>query len=57
MSKLDNYELENVVGGSTTISGTVLNAFVNIIKFLYEAGEGVGSAIRRVSENNLCPLE
>lgn len=57
MSKLDGSELEKVVGGSTTVSGTILNAFVNIIKFLYEAGEGVGSSIRRFSEDDLCPLE
>lgn len=57
MSRLEGSELEKIVGGSTTVSGTILNAFVNIIKFLYEAGEGVGSSIRRFSEDNLCPLE
>jgi len=50
-------ELENIYGGTTTISSSVLNAFTNIIKVLMEAGHGVGSAVRRIGENNLCPLE
>lgn len=57
MSKLDNDKLENIVGGGSTITGTILNAFTNIIRILYDAGEGVGSAIRRLSENELCPLK
>lgn len=56
MSRIDNDKLETIIGG-TSISGTILNAFTNIIRILYEAGSGVGSAIRRLSENNLCPLE
>lgn len=48
-------DLKKIVGGS--ISGTVANAFVKIIELLYEAGRGVGSSIRRIGENNLCPLE
>ena len=57
VKKINDDMLDNIVGGSSTISGTILNAFTNIIKILYEAGEGVGSAIRRLSENNLCPLD
>ena len=57
MEKIDNDKLENIVGGSSTITGTILSAFTNIIRILYDAGEGVGSAIRRLSENELCPLK
>lgn len=57
MNKLDNEKLENIVGGGSTITGTILSAFTNIIRILYDAGEGVGSAIRRLSENELCPLK
>ena len=56
MNRIDDCKLETIVGGAS-ISGTILNAFTNIIRILYEAGSGVGSAIRRLSENNLCPLE
>ena len=50
-------ELVNIYGGTTTVTSSVINAFTNIIKVLMEAGHGVGSAIRRIGENNLCPLE
>lgn len=56
MKKVDVYELDCVVGGDS-ISGTVINAFTNVIKLLMDAGRSFGSAIRRVSEGNLCPLE
>ena len=57
MSKINECELDNIIGGGDTITGTILNAFTNIIKILYEAGEGLGSSLRRISEGNLCPLE
>lgn len=56
MRVLNDNELDSIYGGAT-ISGTVINAFTNIIKVLFDAGHSVGSAIRRISENNLCPLE
>lgn len=58
MTKINNQKLDNITGGATNyISGTIINAFVNVIKLLMEAGEGVGSSIRRVSEKNVCPLK
>lgn len=56
MRKVSYQELETVYGGDT-ISGTVINAFTNIIKVLMEAGRGVGSAIRRIAAGSLCPLD
>lgn len=56
MKTVDIYELDSIIGGDS-ISGTVINAFTNVIKLLLEAGRSVGSAIRRVAEGNLCPLE
>lgn len=55
MRSLDKEKLKSVNGGS--ISGTVASAFVKIIELLFEAGKGVGSSIRRIGENNLCPLK
>lgn len=51
-----NDELKEICGG-TTITGTVLNGFVDLIKILYDAGKSTGSAIRRLMEDNLCPLK
>ncbi len=54
MKKIDN--LDEVIGGAT-LSGTLINSFTSIIKVLMDAGRSVGSAIRRISENKVCPLE
>lgn len=56
MIKCENVELAKICGGTTITSG-IINAFTNIIKVLMDAGHGVGSAIRRIGEGNLCPLE
>ncbi len=58
MSRLDNDRLVSIKGGTTgTISSGIINAFTNVIKVLYEAGQSFGSAIRRIAEGNLCPLD
>lgn len=49
-------ELREIYGG-TSISGTVINAFVDLIEILYEAGRSAGSSIRRMFEGDLCPLK
>ena len=57
MNKLKNEELEKINGGSSTLTSTIINAVTNLFRLFYEVGEGVGSGIRRVKENELCPLE
>lgn len=49
-------DLDQVVGG-TTLSGALINSFTSFIKILLDVGRGLGSSIRRISENNVCPLE
>ena len=56
MSKLNEFELDEIKGG-TNVTGPVINAIVNVIKILEEAGYALGSGIRRIAENNLCPLK
>ena len=57
MKLVEDEELVKINGGADTITGTVINAVVNLIKMLQEAGYALGSGIRRLSENNICPLE
>lgn len=57
MRRITSEEQENIKGGSTTISSAVINAFVNVIKVLKDAGYSLGSGIRRISENKICPLD
>ena len=57
MKMINSNELDTIKGGNTSITGPIINAIVNVIKVLQEAGFELGSGIRRISENNLCPLE
>ena len=57
MEKLKTEELEKISGGNTTLSGPIINAVVNVINVLKDAGYSLGSGIRRIAENNLCPLK
>lgn len=57
MEKIKEEELTNINGGSTTISGPIINAVASIINLIKDAGYSLGSGIRRISENNLCPLK
>ncbi|MBQ9181030.1 MAG: hypothetical protein IJ134_00080 [Bacilli bacterium] len=55
--ELTEIELKNIVGGSTTITSAFVNSIARAIETISELGKSFGSAIRRVSSNNICPLE
>ena len=57
MTKLTKNKLQNIEGGSNNISGTVINAFTNVIRLLLESGQDFGSSLRRITDNKICPLE
>ena len=57
MKRLSTNELDNIYGGTNTLNGPIINAIVNVINVLKDAGYALGSGIRRIAENNLCPLE
>lgn len=58
MRKVSNQSLEKLVGGASgTITSSFVNAFVNVIKLLMEAGSSVGSSVRRIAEGEVCPLQ
>ena len=56
MNRIDDKNLDLILGGGTSITGTLVSAITDIIKVLYEAGHSVGSSIRRFKEKDLCPL-
>lgn len=56
MKEITTNNLAEIKGG-TTVSATVINAVVNVIKVIKETGYSLGSGIRRISENDICPLE
>ena len=57
MNKLSDEKLDNITGGNTTVNGPIINAIVNVINLLRDAGYNIGSGIRRISENKVCPLD
>lgn len=54
MKKLTKQELLNLQAGG--ISGAMISSFVRGINALLDLGRSLGTAIRRVSGRNICPL-
>lgn len=57
MEKIKEDNLNEINGGNTTVSGPIINAVTTVIELIKDAGYALGSGIRRISENNLCPLK
>ena len=57
MRKIENDKMDIINGGNTSITGPIINAFVNVINVIKDAGYSLGSGIRRISEDELCPLK
>jgi len=58
MTKVNNETLDKISGGdSTYVSGPIINAVVNIVKLIRDAGYDLGSGFRRMAEGSICPLK
>lgn len=57
MKELQEEKMDNIKGGAATITGSIINAIVSVIEILKNAGYSLGSGIRRISEDELCPLK
>ena len=57
MKQLKEEEQDKISGGSETVTGPIISALTTIIKCLKDAGYSLGSGIRRIGENDLCPLK
>ena len=51
---LKKEELLNINGGG--ISGTLLNSIIRGVNALLDLGRSLGTAIRRLGSNSICPL-
>ena len=51
---LKKEELLNINGGG--ISGTLLNSIIRGVNVLLDLGRSLGTAIRRLGSNSICPL-
>ena len=52
--KLEDKELLNIVGGSTTITSSLLNSAARVMECIIDIGRSLGTAIRRIYTDNLC---
>lgn len=57
MKEIKEEKMDSIKGGDATITGTIINALVSVIEVLKNAGYSLGSGIRRISEDNLCPIK
>ena len=57
MSRIEEEKLNAIEGGTTSITGPIITAVTTVIKLIKDAGYALGSGVRRISENSLCPLE
>ena len=57
MKKINDKDLLLIVGGASTLSGTILNQLNKLISILVDSGKNLGSSIRRISEDKICPLD
>lgn len=52
--KIEDVKLLNIEGGG--ISASVLNYFSTAVKTIYNIGQELGGAIRRIATGRICPL-
>ena len=53
--RLKDKELLNITGGSD-IAGTLLNYLSTAIKTVFDIGQQLGGAIKRIATGKTCPL-
>lgn len=53
---LDKEKLLLIKGGASTLNGTLINSIVRGITAFIDLGRSLGTAIRRLLNNNICPL-
>lgn len=57
MNKVEKCELQMIEGGAVTFNASYLTALYKVSSLLFEVGKELGSSIRRISSNSLCPLK
>lgn len=57
MQLIRDEELDKISGGGTNITGTLVSAIGDVMRMIYQAGHAVGSSVRRMSDNKLCPIK
>ena len=53
--KINDIEIVKINGGGT-ITGSLIQYLTKFISTVYEIGQDLGGAIRRIASSNTCPL-
>lgn len=53
--RLTDEELRNIDGGFS-LTGSIINAFVDGVKTIRDLGRSLGSSIRRLKDKKLCAI-
>ena len=54
MQEIKLLESKKIVGGGISFSGAILSAIKGFANTIFEIGQTVGGAIRRIGSGNLC---
>lgn len=54
MKELSTIESKEIIGGGTSLTGAFLSSMKGCISIIFEIGQAVGGAIRRITSGNLC---
>lgn len=54
MKNMENSQLLNIEGGSTSFTASMLTGIISAFKFIYEMGELAGSTINRLTNGTTC---
>lgn len=58
MKKIETEELKRIKGGANfAITGVLLSEFNNLIQILMNAGQQLGSSLRRIGSDKICPIK
>lgn len=55
IKNISKEELRQINGG-TSITGSLIDAFTDAVKTIFEVGKSLGSSFRRIKENKLCKI-
>lgn len=55
MENMTTKELKQTEGG-VNITGSLMNSATSLIRLLFDVGRSLGSAIRRMQSDALCPI-
>ena len=57
MRKISEEKLDEICGGTNNVTGPIVNALIGVIDMIKDAGYSLGSGLRRIIDNHLCPLK